>query len=71
MIEVVQRPRKRLFLALILLSLCIAAISTYGLWVVSLPGLTNISSYLPMLLGTLLVAVILAAVCGVITAAIG
>ncbi len=66
MIEVVQRPRKRLFLALILLSLCIATISTYGLWVVSLPGLTNISSYLPMILGTLLVAIILAAICGVI-----
>ncbi|QDR80675.1 DUF116 domain-containing protein [Sporomusa termitida] len=65
MIDIVHRPRKRLFLVLILISLLLAVISSYGLWVVSLPGLTNISSYLPLLLGTLLAAVILAAVCGV------
>lgn len=65
MIDVVHRPRKRLFLALILISLFLTIVSSYGLWVVSLPGLTNISSYLPLLLGTLLTAVILAAACGV------
>ncbi len=65
MIDVVHRPRKRLFLTLILVSLCIATLSSYGLWVVSLPGLANISSYLPMILGLLLAAVILAAACGV------
>ncbi|MDF2568932.1 MAG: hypothetical protein K0R55_536 [Sporomusa sp.] len=61
----VHRPRKRLFLALILISLLLAIVSSYGLWVVSLPGLANISSYLPMILGTLLAAVIVAAACGV------
>ncbi|SMC56008.1 DUF116 domain-containing protein [Sporomusa malonica] len=65
MIEIVHRPRKRLFLVLILISLLLAIISSYGLWVVSLPGLANISSYLPMILGTLLAAVIVAAACGV------
>jgi hypothetical protein len=65
MIEVVHKPRKRLFLILILISLLLATLSSYGLWVVSLPGLANISSYLPLLLGTLLAAVILAAACGV------
>lgn len=65
MIEVVHRPRKRLFLILILISLLLATLSSYGLWVVSQPGLTNISSYLPMILGALLAAVILAAACGV------
>jgi hypothetical protein len=61
----VHRPRKRLFLALILISLLLAIVSSYGLWVVSLPGLANISSYLPMILGTLLAAAIVAAACGV------
>lgn len=65
MIEIVHRPRKRLFLMLILVSLLLAIISSYGLWVVSLPGLANISSYLPLLLGILLAAVIMAAACGV------
>ncbi|WP_371370925.1 DUF116 domain-containing protein [Sporomusa aerivorans] len=66
MIEVVHRPRKRLFLILILISLLVATLSSYGLWIVSLPGLSNISSYLPMLLGVLLAAVLLAAASGVI-----
>ena len=65
MIKVAPRPRKRLFLALILISLLLAAISTYGLWMVSLPGLTNISAYLPLLLGLLLGTVIFAIACGV------
>lgn len=66
MIEIIHRPRKRLFLILILISLCIATVSSYGIWVVSLPGLANISSYLPMLLGIVLATVILAIACGVI-----
>ncbi|WP_425061038.1 hypothetical protein SCACP_18050 [Sporomusa carbonis] len=65
MIDVVPRPRKRLFLTLILISLAITALSSYGLWIVSQPGLTNISSYLPMILGTLLAALILAVASGV------
>ncbi|WP_346354547.1 DUF116 domain-containing protein [Azotosporobacter soli] len=51
MINAMVRPKKRLFLALILVSLLLAAMSTYGLWVVSFPGLANISAYLPVLLG--------------------
>lgn len=66
MIEIMHRPRKRLFLALILISLCIATVSSYGIWVVSLPGLANISSYLPMILGGFLATVILAIACGVV-----
>jgi len=54
MIEVIVRPQKRLFLILILASLCVAALSTYGLWMVSSPGLANISTYLPIILGVLL-----------------
>ena len=66
MIEIMNRPRKRLFLTLILISLCLAIVSSYGIWVVSLPGLANISTYLPMILGMVLAAVIVAITCGVI-----
>lgn len=66
MIEIVHRPRKRLFLALILVSLFLTTVSGYGLWVVSVPGLNNISSYLPLILGILLATVIIGAACGVV-----
>lgn len=65
MIEAVARPKKRVFIALILISLVLAALSTYGLWKVSLPGLNNISSYLPYVLGTLLIGIVLAVAVGV------
>lgn len=65
MIEAMVRPKKRLFIALILASLCLAALSTYGLWMVSFPGLANISAYLPVILGVLLALVILAIGIGV------
>lgn len=65
MIEAMARPKKRLFIALILASLCLAALSTYGLWMVSFPGLANISAYLPVILGILLALVILAIGIGV------
>lgn len=65
MIEVIVRPKKRLFLALILVSLCLTALSTYGLWMVTFPGLANISEYLPIVLGILLVVVLLAIMIGI------
>lgn len=66
MIHAVSRPKKRLFLALILASLLLAALSTYGIWMVSFPGLANISRHLPIILGCLLAAVILGIFCGVL-----
>jgi hypothetical protein len=65
MIEAVVRPKKRLFLILIIASLVVAALSTYGLWVVSIPGLTKISSYLPLFLGMVLASILLAGIAGV------
>jgi hypothetical protein len=65
MIEAIARPKKRLFLALILASLLLAALSTYGLWMVSFPGLANISTYLPIVLGALLALVLVALGMGV------
>lgn len=66
MIEVMVRPKKRLFLILIIISLLLAALSTYGLWMVSFPGLANISTYLPLLLGIALSAVLLGMAIGVV-----
>ncbi|EAX48607.1 protein of unknown function DUF116 [Thermosinus carboxydivorans Nor1] len=65
MIEVVPRPKKRLFLTLAITSLGLAALSTYGLWKVSFPGLANISAYLPLILGVLLAGIVLAITVGV------
>lgn len=66
MINIIARPKKRLFLALILISVAVAALSTYGLWVVSFTGLANISAYLPILLGSLLVTLLIAIVAGIV-----
>ena len=65
MIDAVPRPKKRVFLALILISLLLAALSTYGLWRVSSPGLATISMYLPYMLGLLLVLVVFSVTIGV------
>lgn len=65
MIGAVTRPKKRVFLALILVSLLLAALSFYGLWHVSSPGLSTISLYLPYILGTLLIVTVLAIAVGV------
>lgn len=65
MIEAIARPKKRLFLALILASLLLATLSAYGLWMISFPGLSNISTYLPVALGFLLALILLAIGIGV------
>ncbi|MDR7865656.1 MAG: DUF116 domain-containing protein [Sporomusaceae bacterium] len=65
MMEAVSRPRKRLFLGLILASMALAVLAGYALWHVSFLGLANISAYLPLALGILLAAVVLAAIAGV------
>ena len=64
-IDIPARPKKRLFLSLILVSVMLAILSTLGIWIVSRPGLTNISQHLPLIFGTLLVAVAFIAIGGV------
>ena len=74
MMQVMTRPKKRLFLALLLASLVVAALSTYGLWKVSAPGLSSISQHLPLLLGAMLLLVVAVgalSVIGVILALMG
>lgn len=54
-INIPARPKKRLFLSLILASILLAIVSTLGIWIVSRPGLNNISQYLPVIIGVFLV----------------
>lgn len=56
MVNAVNRPKKRLFIGLILLSLLLASFSIYGIWRISFAGLADISVYLPMILGMILVS---------------
>ena len=64
-LEIPARPKKRLFLALILASLLLAVGSTLGLWLVSIPGLADISQYLPMIFGVAIGTVALIAIGGI------
>lgn len=63
--EVAARPRKRLFLGLILVSMVLAGLGGYALWQLSFLGLANISAYLPLIIGVLLAAMVLAVVAGI------
>jgi hypothetical protein len=58
MFEKAQRPKKRLFLALSLLSLLLLTGAVYLLWNIMAPGLNNISSYLPTVVGGFILALI-------------
>lgn len=62
MIETVHPPKKRLFIALILLSLVVASLSIYGVWRLSFLGLADISAPLPWILGAAL-GVLLTLIC--------
>lgn len=46
-----MKPRKRLFLALLLGSFCLVGAALYGVWLISRPGLAGISDHLPVILG--------------------
>ncbi len=49
------RPRKRLFLGLLLTTEFLIALALYGVWKISYLGLENISEYLPAILGAFLI----------------
>lgn len=65
MSHTMTRAKKRLFLALLLVSLFLALVAAYGVWRVSLPGLANISQYLPLLLGGIGILAAVAALLGI------
>ena len=45
------RPKKRLFLGLLLASEFLVALTLYGMWIICCPGLANIFEYLPAIVG--------------------
>ena len=49
------RPRKRLFLGLLLTTEFFIALALYGVWKIAYLGLENISEYLPAILGVFLI----------------
>ncbi len=51
------RPKKRLFLGLLLAAEFFVALLLYGAWLICCPGLANIFEYLPLIVGALLIFV--------------
>ena len=51
-----EKPRKRIFIALLSLSLLCIAMVAFAFWRLCYLGLSEISSYLPLVIGTLLTA---------------
>ena len=49
------RPKKRLFLGLLLASEFFVALALYGVWLICCPGLANIFEYLPAIVGVFLI----------------
>lgn len=49
------RPKKRLFLGLLLTTEFLIALALYGIWKIAYLGLENISEYLPAILGAFLI----------------
>lgn len=66
MINAINRPQKRLFIILILVSLIVTAISAYGVWKISFIGLANISEHLPVILGVILATLLISIFSGII-----
>lgn len=66
MIDAINRPKKRLFIILILSSLFLTTLSMYGIWKVSFAGLSDISAYLPLFLGMLLIIIVGTACIGIL-----
>ncbi len=58
MIQGIERPRKRLFIALLLLSFLFMAGLVFAVWRVSYLGLLEINSYLPVILGLLFAGIV-------------
>ncbi len=56
--EAISKPKKRIFLALVLASTIVTAAILYLIWKVSVPGLTEINTMLPAIFGWLIITVV-------------
>ena len=63
---VMERPRKRLFMALLSLSLLVVGFLVYAIWRISYLGLREINSYLPVILGSILAGLFLITGLGIV-----
>lgn len=69
-----ERPRKRIFVTLLSLSLVLVALFAYAVWKVSYLGLKEISEYLPFVLGAFFAGLVLftgLGIVGIVGAALG
>lgn len=74
MIHTIHRTQKRLFIALILMSLLLTSISIYAMWKISFIGLLSISKYLPAIIGGILLILlgfVFFGIVGIILAVLG
>ncbi|HIU64048.1 MAG TPA: DUF116 domain-containing protein, partial [Candidatus Avacidaminococcus intestinavium] len=74
MVDIVLKPKKRIFISLTILGILFIALITYCFWRVSQPGLADINAYLPTLFGVvggILIAIFLCAVLGIVLAVMG
>jgi uncharacterized protein len=62
----IDRPRKRLFVALLSLSFCCMVLFAYTVWRITYLGLMEINGYLPLLLGVCVAAIVLLTGLGVV-----
>ncbi len=74
MTEAIFKPKKRIFMALTSICAVIGALLIYVVWKVTVPGLTEINVYLPVLagiVGFIIAASLMAGVCGIVAALLG
>ncbi|MBQ9479367.1 MAG: DUF116 domain-containing protein [Selenomonadaceae bacterium] len=53
----IARPKKRLFLGLMLVTEFLAALVLYGMWKIAYPGLSDIYEVLPSMVGALIISI--------------
>ena len=59
------RPKKRLFLAMLSLTVLLTAAVLYGIWYIASPGLSNIAAVLPMVAGVIFGAMVAVSLLGI------
>ena len=64
-IEIVIRPKKRIFIALVSFATLAAAVICYCIWKLMAPGLSQLNYYLPYIMGVVVLLLVLSLMIGV------
>ena len=64
-IEIVIRPKKRIFIALVSFATLAAAVICYCIWKLMAPGLSQLNYYLPYIIGVVVLLLVLSLMIGV------